>query len=225
MILMFIKLSEQYTVNDDWIVINSKMIFDLKWKAIKHNKKIFMIRVTIKNWLNFMNVNLILMIQWKSDVFLNKKFIMINVHNINSLFNLFFLEFKFVLNKIDVKWQINAAYLFCNIMQSVNQQWWSLLLNQDVDWLQTQMFVQINNIDINKCKKAWNTISSLFSWNNKQKNILHNDDKFHSEICLFKDLFNTEKTKVLTTLTLIYLLCSFHIILMTSMKAAFNNKT
>ena len=222
---MLVKLSEQYTVNDNQIVIDSRTIFDLKWKAIKHNKKISAVRVTIKNWLNLMNVNLILMIQWKSDVFLNKKSVMINIHNINFLFDLFSLELKSVLNKTDVKQQINAAHLFCNIVWFINQQWWSLLLNQDVSWLQTQMFAQINNIDVNECKKAWNTILSLFSWNNEQKNILHNDDKFHSKVCLFEDLSDIEKTKVLAMLTLIYLFCSFHVILMTSTEAAFNNKT
>ena len=103
MILMFIKLNEQYTVNSNQIVINLRMIFDLKWKAIRHNKKIFMIKVTIKNWLNLMNVNLILMIQQKSDVFLNKKSVMISTHNINSFSDSFFLELKFILNKTDIK--------------------------------------------------------------------------------------------------------------------------
>ena len=88
-----------------------------------------------------------------------------------------------------------------------------------------QTFAQMNNVDIDEHKKVWNTVSSLLSWNNKQKNVLHNDDKFHSEICLFKDLFDIKKTKVLVMLTLIYLFCGFHIILMTSMRTAFNNKT
>ena len=83
----------------------------------------------------------------------------------------------------------------------------------------------MNNVDADEHKKAWNTVLSLFSWNDEQKNVLHNDDKFHSEVCLFKDLFDIEKTKVLVTLTLIYLLCSFHIILMTSTEAASDNET
>ena len=149
---------------------------------------------------------------------------MISAHNTNSLFSLFFLEFKFVLNKTDVRWQINAAHLFCDTVWSVNQQWWSLLLNQDVDWLQMQMFVQMNNVDADKHKKVWNTVSSLLSWNNKQKNILHNDDKFHSGACLFEDFSDIKKTKVLAALTLIYLLCSFHVILMTSMRMASDNE-
>ena len=85
--------------------------------------------------------------------------------------------------------------------------------------------MQMNNVDINKCKKAWNTVLSLLSWNNKQKNVLYDDDKFHSEICLFEDLFNIEKMKVLAVLILIYLLCGFHVILMTSMKVTFDNET
>ena len=63
MILTFVKLSEQYTVNNNQIVIDLKMIFDLKWKAIEHNKKISVIEMTIKNWLSLMNADLILMIQ------------------------------------------------------------------------------------------------------------------------------------------------------------------
>ena len=63
MILVLVKLNEQYTVNSDQIVINLRMIFDLKWKATEHDKKISVIEVTIKNWLSLMNVNLILMIQ------------------------------------------------------------------------------------------------------------------------------------------------------------------
>ena len=87
------------------------------------------------------------------------------------------------------------------------------------------MFAQMNNVDADECKKAWNTMLSLLSWNDKQKNVLHNSDKFHSEVCLFEDFFNIRKMKVLTMLTLIYLLCSFHIILMTSMRTTFNNET
>ena len=83
----------------------------------------------------------------------------------------------------------------------------------------------MNNVDTDEHKKAWNTVLSLFSWNNKQKNILHNNDKFHSRVCLFKDFSDIRKTKMLVMLILIYLLCSFHIILMASMKAVFNNKT
>ena len=69
-----------------------------------------------------MNADLILMIQQKSDVFLNKEFIMASVHNTNSLPDLFFLELKFVSNKADVRQQINTAHLLCNIVQPVNQQ-------------------------------------------------------------------------------------------------------
>ena len=88
-----------------------------------------------------------------------------------------------------------------------------------------QTFVQMNDVDINKHKKVWNMMLSLLSWNNEQKNVLCNDDKFHSGACLFKDFFDTEKTKMLAALMLIYFLCSFHVILMTSMKAVSDNET
>ena len=86
------------------------------------------------------------------------------------------------------------------------------------------MFAQINSVDADKHKKVWNMMSSLLSWNNEQKNVLHNDDKFHDEICLFEDFFNIRKTKVLVMLMLIYLLCSFHIILMTLMRVTSDNE-
>ena len=86
------------------------------------------------------------------------------------------------------------------------------------------MFVQMDSVDANEHKKVWNTVSSLLPWNNEQKNVLCDGDKFHSRVCLFKDPPDIRKMKVLAVLTLIYLLCSFHVILMASMEVAFDNE-
>ena len=68
-------------------------------------------------------------------------------------------------------------------------------------------------------------MSSLLPWNDEQKNVLRDGDKFHGGACLFEGPPDTGKTKVLVTLALTYLLCGFHVILVAPTGAAADNET